>query len=841
MRAVPTALTAFCLLTPAAGALAQVQGRAVDNVLISRQGTEAIVRIKPRCPMRYLIHSPPKGGAEVQIRLSLGGECRDLFDPGLTERYEPPGREVAAVEQIGFAVTNRWMGSLTVTFAEAHEFRVGDGGNGWLEIRLEMGREAVELADARPAPLPPPAATAAPETGLGERPSQLVNRAPSTRRGWTPEPEQFVVQFGVFADLAGAGEVLAQLNLSQPVYAGVIDVNGREWHELMTGPYATEAEAEAALAQYRHAAPDGWVRALATLPPVFEGVAVVADSEPVAMAIRADAAQSGDAESLRRDMQAARAALLAGDNQEAVQRYTAVLRVPDHEHRARAREYLGVALERSGRRAEALAEYRAWLEEFTQSDDRARVQARLDGLANADAVPVTQETVERTAAAASWEWLGGVSQYYRREVAQLVDDRESRLALSALYNFGDLMLVRHGERYELTARASGSYVYDDNAGDDEEAGEGWVSEAYLAIEDAEWGVALAGGRQTHYGNGVLGRFDGLNGSYRWRPDMTFSAQLGVPLDSVRYAANRDRLLYAGGVEWVGIRSGLDVELFALEQTVDGLSDRRALGGEVRYRSGRTDWLGLIDYDPSFATLNQALASVIWQAGERIAVTAVYETGKRPFVALRNALAGQSVARVAELRATYTDGQLRTLALDRTPDASQGSLGISMPFGDRFRLNATIAMRDIGATPASGGVGALPATGREWLVNANLVAASLFADGDLTQFRVRQDTTRTFERSLLTVDVRLPFGERLRLNPIVSVGQRSWLADGSEQRLLEPALRAYYRVARRLLVEVEAGARWSDRELPAPVVDPFVPDGTEQLLGTYLNIGYRWEF
>ncbi|MEO0997880.1 MAG: SPOR domain-containing protein, partial [Pseudomonadota bacterium] len=799
---------------------------------------------KPRCPMRYLIHSPPKGGAEVRIRLSLGGECRDLFDPGLTERYEPEGREVAAVEQIDFAVTNRWMGSLTVTFAEAHEFRVGDGGNGWLEIRLEMGREAVELADARPAPLPLPPATAgagAAETGPGER-SQLVNRAPSTRRGWTPEPERFVVQFGVFGDLAGAGEVLAKLNLSRPVYAGVIDVNGREWHELMTGPYATEAEAEAALARYRPAVPDGWVRALATLPPVFDGAAVPGDSEPAATAVRADAALSSDAERLTRDMRAARAALLAGGNREAVELYTAVLRVPDHEHRIRAREYLGVALERSGRRAEALAEYRAWLDEFTQSDDRARVQARLDGLANADAVPVAHDTVERApAGAASWEWLGGVSQYYRREVVQLVDDRESRLALSALYNFGDLMLVRHGERYELTARASGSYVYDDNAGDDEEAGEGWVSEAYLAIEDAEWGVALAGGRQTHYGNGVLGRFDGLNGSYRWRPDMTFSAQVGVPLDSARYAANRDRLLYAGGVEWIGIRPGLDIELFALEQSVDGLSDRRALGGEIRYRAERSDWLGLIDYDPSFAVLNQALASVVWQASERIAVTAVYETGKRPFVALRNALAGQSVARISELRATYTDGQLRTLALDRTPDASQGSLGISMPFGDRFRLNAAIAMRDIGATPASGGVTALPATGREWLLNANLVAASLFADGDLTQLRARQDTTRTFERSMLTLDVRLPFGERLRLNPIVSIGQRSWLADGSEQRLLEPALRAYYRVARRLLVEVEAGARWSDRELPAPVVDPFVPDGTEQLLGTYFNIGYRWEF
>jgi hypothetical protein len=45
----------------------------------------------------------------------------------------------------------------------------------------------------------------------------------------------------------------------------------------------------------------------------------------------------------------------------------------------------------------------------------------------------------------------------------------------------------------------------------------------------------------------------------------------------------------------------------------------------------------------------------------------------------------------------------------------------------------------------------------------------------------------------------------------------------------------------VLFDLEAGGRWSNRELPPLELDPFTPDGTEELLGGFVSASYRWEF
>jgi hypothetical protein len=215
-------------------------------------------------------------------------------------------------------------------------------------------------------------------------------------------------------------------------------------------------------------------------------------------------------------------------------------------------------------------------------------------------------------------------------------------------------------------------------------------------------------------------------------------------------------------------------------------------------------------------------------------------GVQPFLTTRNALAGQLTTSVDDLLLIYTEGQVRRLARDRTAQSTALSAGLSMPLGDRYELSFDVAMRQADATVASGGVVAIPETGNQVFATATLVGTSLLRSNDLTVVSLRYDATRTHNTSMLLLDARIPFGERLRVSPRVAVTNRSAKLTDETQLVIAPALRAMLRWGN-FLLDLELGARWSSRDLPPTELDPFTEDGVEEATGGFVNLGYRWEF
>lgn len=821
---------------------AETMGSALENILVSKQGSEAIVRILPRCNMRYLIHSPPKGGSALRIRMSMSSECDSLLQEVISETYDASGRHLADIDNVVFDAVNRRAANITITMSEPHEFEVEQGNNGWIEIRIETGREASELAGTVPDPLPPRPVAELDSGGVGATFRGSSNRGPSRLKTWTPEPERFVVQLGVFATIDTALEALGTEPANQSFYTNEFIVNGRTWHGLQLGFFDSESAAEEALKNYTARFPDAWVRAIGE----FDAQPVVTasrDTDAVIPAVAAIDGRTAEPDELERDMLDAREAILSEDYDRAVALYTKLLEVPDHLHRSRAREYLGVANERSGRQAAAISEYRAYLREYPESDGASRVAERLAGLTSAQLRPREQAAAAAPdSTAPDWQWFGGVSQYYRRDVSQRIENGDGILGASALYNYADFTLRRRGERFDLLGRASGSYVYDlNNTRLSDEENVAWVSDAFLQVQDQQLEVDVTLGRQRRYGSGVLGRFDGAALDYHWRPDVSIGLVSGIPIDSSRYVANRERFFYALNAKMTNIRNKLDVEIFTHQQTVGGISDRESIGSELHFRDERWNVVALFDFDLSYNLLNTALLSGNWRVSETVTLNGRVEKGTSPFITTRNALAGQSATRVDELLSTFSEGAIRTLARDRTADATYASIGISVPIGQKLRFSTDVAMHEIGSTVASGGVAAIPATGNQVFVNATLVGTSLLRSGDLTRVVLRQDSTRTTEASTIHLDARYPVTDTLRINPAMRFTRRTILSDGSEQQIAEPSIRLLYRWRRHILFELEAGGRWSNRVLPPEIIDPFLPDGSEEIYGSYLNLGYRAEF
>ena len=853
MRALALSL---CLIA-AAWPLAAAAGPyvALDNILLSKVNGVTKLEIWPGCTMRYVDHSPRDAGLELRIRVAVDADCDINLENVQSESYSPSSLRLGNVDEVSFDRRNIRDTFITLHFSEPQKFEVRQHQVGWIEIFVDTTVASASLPPAKPAPIDEvPNREEAATTAANDKPRPPATarlpsaKKPSGRVNVPPEPrEDFVVQLGIFSDPVPALAVLERTSSPHFAYTSEFELNGSDWHGVSVGFFDSEAAAQLVLDQYAAQFPDAWIR-------------IVTESERVAARAAGEARvhAGGNSQAVRviRDtnpgqgelndaMIDGRRALLEQRYADAISEYTFVLESPGHEHGAEAREMLGVAHERTGNIQSAIGEYSAFLAEYPDHLTAERVRDRVTSLTLAaeDSTATTAVASARRAAPESdaWRFHGGISHYYWRNQEQVVHDGDYLVSGSGLLGLADFSASRRGSRFDLLARFNGAYQHD--LAEDRNTGDiAWVSDAFVDIRDKQWDWQARLGRQTRRADGVPTRFDGVGVRYALKPDLSVSVSAGVPMDSPRYIGDADRAFIAGSARMTGLLDGrATASVFTHQQTVDGIYDRQAVGGDITYRQGNVTVLSYLDIDLSYNTLNTVLVNTVWRLENGWTVNGRVDVGSLPYLTTRNALSGQQATSVAELLEVYSEGQVRRLARDRTAQATTASAGLSIPLGERFDLSLDATLRRSDGTVASGGVAAIPATGDQLFLNAMLVGTSVIRENDLLMMTLRSNTTRSRDTTSLLLDARLPFGRALRINPRLTVSQHTPNdSRASKQTILTPAMRVLYRW-RSVLFELEAGGRWSNRELPLSERDPFTTDGTEELLGGFVNIGYRLEF
>jgi hypothetical protein len=507
----------------------------------------------------------------------------------------------------------------------------------------------------------------------------------------------------------------------------------------------------------------------------------------------------------------ARAAFDAGDHQAAIRLLTRLVEYPEHPRRAEAQELMGLARERSGQLAHAKAEYEEYLHRYPEGPAAGRVGQRLAALATLDSRPQVAAVAQREGGM-DWTAFGGWSQEYRYDSTSLktTDFSTDFTSQSMVITDGDFSLRGRGERFDVQTRVSAGYLYDllpDGAGDQTR-----VSVAYADVNDREFGINARLGRQSKHSGGVLGTFDGLYLGWRALPTLRLNLMAGNPVESTGDPFTSDRQFVSLSADWTGWIEGLEISPFLIDQTYDGVSDRRAVGSEVRWFTPGRTVVGLFDYDIDYAALNMAMLLGTFELPGRWTITGTVDHRKSPFLTTRNALAGQVVQLLDELVTQFGEAGVRALAEDRTADVDTVSLGVSRPLGTRFQWIADAAATQISSMPASGGVAAIPGTGTELSFGAQLIGNSLLRSGDVSIIGLRWyegEVARTVSMSLSS---RFPLWGRLRAGPRLRFDYREFSADGSTQWLASPALRIDWH-SDRTTVELEAGGEWMSRELP----------------------------
>jgi hypothetical protein len=122
-----------------------------------------------------------------------------------------------------------------------------------------------------------------------------------------------------------------------------------------------------------------------------------------------------------------------------------------------------------------------------------------------------------------------------------------------------------------------------------------LSYAYADLADSRTGLRGRLGRQTRNTGGVLGRFDGLNMTYALNERLRFEAVAGQPVYSTSKDSIDSRSFYGVSSTFAPFSDALDIGVFYLQQDIDGLTDRQAVGTELRYFGAEQSLWGIVNY------------------------------------------------------------------------------------------------------------------------------------------------------------------------------------------------------------------------------------------------------
>ncbi len=548
----------------------------------------------------------------------------------------------------------------------------------------------------------------------------------------------------------------------------------------------------------------------------------------------------------------AREALRVRNNELAVGVLNKLLLLPPNDYTQEGLEWIGVARERAGQIDKAKVEYRLYLKLYPKGAGSTRVTKHLAGLAGQSG------TISPMAAAAAatekqqapvMTTFGGVSSryYFGRSKTTGSSTNNGATATFSQSQTDQSMLITSidaNERYR-TENSESRLVFRDVDTRNflaNQPSQNRVYAAYGEIKGRKDDYLMRVGRQSSTGAGVLGRFDGINGSYGNAQDMRVNAVAGKLAE------------YTQGVEPRFFGASVDrgaFSFYAINQTVEGVLDRRAVGTEFRYFDTKQNAFGSLDYDTYFKEVN-AVQFMGSTRGTSLmpdsTLTFMLDHRKTPSLSIRNALSGSTYTSVRDLQGSISVGNLRDLALARTSISNMGQVGITYPWRDKwqiggdFRLTNQTGLPDSGTpTPTTGPntgvptpegfIQAIPGRGLEKSVTGQLIGSGLYKPGDVWSGSLTLSTSDLVDGNSFF------FYNHTQLNSFWMMDvtlQISSFKDqfGTRTKQLMPLLRGSYRFHERFTIDADLGYQ---------NIDFSGPQRSSTTTRYFTSAGGRWDF
>jgi tetratricopeptide (TPR) repeat protein len=502
-------------------------------------------------------------------------------------------------------------------------------------------------------------------------------------------------------------------------------------------------------------------------------------------------------------MARARTALAEKQAAQAVDLLNQLLKLPPNSQTVAAQALIGEAWEQNDNTARARAEYALYLKLYPRGEAADKVAARLTALGGP---PTGTTATGATVREAPKTWSGSIAQYYYGgkaktkslvSIATGIDQSTiSRTTESSIVTSLDISGRYAGESGETRAvvRGSGSSNLVKGGHSSSSIGSVYVEHRHTA-NDFLGGLAVRAGRQSPISGGLLGLFDGVSLAYPVRDGLKLDVMGGVPANAL-VSSPGERLL-AAVLEADTFLERFGGNFYVLDQSTQGISNRRAFGAEVRYAGDRWSLNTVADYDGLFNKINALSAHVSGQVGAQTTVTVLADQRRAPSLQLSNALISSGAVSLKELLQTRTLEQIKSDALATSAMAQQFLISVSRPLNPTWQFSTDLRYSAVGALPAVADFEATQATGAQYSWSAQLTGTNLYSKRDINNMNLSVLSTPFFRGAQFSYNNLTGMSDNgdVTLEPSVRV---YWQRDKQEVKLLRvgPGIRLSWRANRR---------------------------------------------
>jgi len=282
--------------------------------------------------------------------------------------------------------------------------------------------------------------------------------------------------------------------------------------------------------------------------------------------------------------------------------------------------------------------------------------------------------------------------------------------------------------------------------------------------------------------------------------------------------------------------GFEGQFFVVGRRTASMTERAAIGSELRYSTNKSYSFVYLDYDVVFNSLNTFLASTTFRAAVDTDFRALIERRNNPILTLRSALLGQTVSDLDDLADLISESDIRDLAEDRTAVSWTGTFGMTHHFDERVQMSGDVTaiyIEDTSSSASVNGTQAVAGTnsvGPDFAGTIQLLTSDFLVENGVGSISLRYFEGDNFRSFLTSAYSRFNVIDRVRVIPRLRWEWRDSRLQGQESILL-PTLEVDWRY-KSLLLDVEFGLAWREP----------ISGGTAFREFSYLaEVGARWEF
>ncbi|MDH5776920.1 MAG: SPOR domain-containing protein [Gammaproteobacteria bacterium] len=597
-----------------------------------------------------------------------------------------------------------------------------------------------------------------------------------------------------------------KLDEKYAVYSVQVKSRGKTWNRLRLGFFKSRKEANRIIKKIRPNYRGAWIDTVKKYDLKYRKSWLTPKSISKTKKKNITGLLADDEETSAKVLEQARVQMAKDQYDKAIRSYTRLLSRGSLKYRKIAQEYLGVAREKNRQYAHAKAEYKEYLRLYPEGEGADRVRQRLEAIVTAKHLPKRKLSRKRKERKASWDHYGSLYEYYRFERR---DSNVLTTDASTLTSSLNMISRRRSDSSDIKMQFSGSYLYDFE--EPSEESDARISALFIDMADRPKSMRAKIGRQSKNSSGILGRMDGLWAEYRLNPDWQLNIFGGYPVQTSQTNQIQDHRPFHGiSMDFGTFFKYWDFNVFYMTQEVDGILDRDAIGGEIRYVSKDKALFTLLDYDQSYKEINRVFFVGTWFYQNNKSLNVSFNYGKSPYMLTTNALQGQVHTSIADMMTTggFTETEIREIARDRTADYRSITVSATAPVSKSFAINGDITLSNLSGTPASAGVEAQPSTGDEYYYGVQLIGTSIFTKFDTFIVGAKISDTSSYERNSIFVNDRFNLNKKWRLNPKFIL-ENTTRNNGSETVSLRPALKVDYKYKRDIKFEGELQYEMND--------------------------------